>query len=67
MIRIPQTPKELEPLLTIETLTDKKQALIQQREQVVANVHAIDGALQVLEELLTQAKPSAPVKVASAK
>lgn len=42
-------------MVTIATLTEKKQTLTQQRDQAVANVHAINGALQMLEQLIAQA------------
>lgn len=58
-------------MLTIESLTEKKQALSQHRDQIVANVramdqqreqavaqcHGIDGALQLLDELIGAADP----------
>lgn len=43
-------------MVTIEMLTEKKKDLAQQREQAVANVHAIDGALQLLEQLISTSK-----------
>lgn len=50
-------------MLTIADLAEKKKDLTQQREQAVANVHAIDGALLLLEQLIglskeAEAKPS---------
>lgn len=42
-------------MVTIAILTEKQQALTQQRDQAVANVHAINGALQLLEQLIALA------------
>lgn len=42
--------------VTVEAITEKKNALKRQQDQLVANLNAVQGALQTLEELLTAAK-----------
>ena len=40
----------------IEQIKEKLKALAEQREQMIANLHAISGAEQVLRELLAEAE-----------
>lgn len=43
----------------IEQVKEKLKALAEQREQMIANLHAISGAEQVLRELLSAAEKEA--------
>ena len=40
----------------IEQIKEKLKALAEQREQMIANINAVMGAIQVLQELLADAE-----------
>lgn len=41
-------------MIMVEKLKDKKEKLLRQKNQFEANLHAISGALQLIEELLKE-------------
>ena len=64
---LPQQQSPAKPLTAIQTIEQEFQNFIRQREQAVANVHAIDGAIQAAQHLLAklkaeEAKAAAEVK-----
>ncbi len=42
--------------MTIAQLTAKRDALLQQKEQALANLNALVGAVQILDELIAEEK-----------
>lgn len=40
--------------MTIETLQDKRADLEKQKHMMIANINAIDGALQLLDQLIQE-------------
>lgn len=46
--------------ITPESLTDKKLALEKQREQTIAQIHALNGAIQIVVDLLASLQPVEP-------
>lgn len=45
--------------MTIEQMKQKQATLIQEHRQAIANVHALDGGLQVLSEMIAAEEQAA--------